>query len=322
METPNATVEISIPNHSYEFYRRVVAAVPILVPLAVLPAIFVTQCVCGCIHNTHAQIWMKFGERFAFGDEKKYYLHQEKPSRCIFALLATKGILLVMFGLALFLNESVIAGETGCHTGHWDCFTVERGRAIRISNCSNLGEFSDDSIQCYRPQFSYSGAIDEVGGMLVVVHILINVYTSIYFATAPVRNRFLRLLTANSVVFVFFLFAVVASIFFATYHVADEAETLNYQMHNILFALFFPLIYFVVTLALLVRSKCTFDNFDSDHDPNSMVITVDRMTGTAPSNGTMTEVGGAQTEMGGATTQPRTRIRIVQGNKTHTVNVY
>ena len=310
-------MEVSTPNHSYEFYRRVIIAVPILAPLAVLPAIFAAQCVCGCIHNSHAQIWMKFGEKFAFGDEKKYYLHQENPSKCIFALLAIKGLLLVMFGIALFLNESVVADETGCHTGFWDCFTVIRGQAIRITNCSNLGEFSDDSIQCYRPAFGYSAAIDEVGGLLFVVHILINVYTSIYFATAPVRNRCLRVLTANSVVFSFFLFAVVTSIFFATYHVSENVvETLNYQMHNILFAIFFPLIYFAVTLAMLVRSRCTFDDFDTDHDPNNIVITVDGVTGTGATS------NGMATKMGGARSQPRTSINIAQGEKNHTINVY
>ena len=308
-------MESSIPNHSYEFYRNVVVAVPLLAPLAILPGIFAAQCVCGCIHNSHAQIWTKFGEKFAFGDEKKYYLHQERPSKCIFILLAIKGILLIMFGLALFLNESVIADETGCHTGQWDCFTVENGQAIRITNCSNLGKFSDESIQCYRPAFGYSSAIDEVGGLLVVVHILFNVYTSIYFATAPVRNRCLRIVTANFVVFTFFLFAVVASIFFATYHVgSNEAETLNYKMHNILFAVFFPLLYFAVSLAMLMRSKCTFDDFDTDHDPNNVVITVDGMTGPG-TNGALTKVCGART-------QPRTSINIAQGNKSHTVHVY
>ena len=310
-------MEASIPNHSFEFYRRVVITVPILAPLVVLPTICAVECVCGCIHNSHAQIWTKFAEKVSFGEEKKYYLHQEKPSKCIFALLVIKGLLLVMFSLALFLNESIIADETGCHTGHWDCFTLTHGRAIRITNCSNLSEFSDDSIQCYRPAFGYSAAISEVGGLLFVVHIIINVYTSIYFSTAPVRNRCLRVLTANFIVFSFFIFAVVASIFFASYHVAEnEAETLNYKMHNIIFAIFFPLIYLVVTLAMLVRSNCTFDDFDPDYDPNNIVITVDGISGAgAGVNGTTTKVGGART-------QPRTRIHIAQGNKTHTVNVY
>ena len=259
-------METSIPNHSFDFYRRVVVAVPILAPLAVLPTIFAVECVCGCIHNSHAQIWSKFAEKVSFSEEKKYYLHEEKPSKCILALLAIKGLLLVMFGLALFLNESIIAGETGCHTGYWDCFTLAHGQAIRITNCSSLGEFSDDSIQCYRPEFGYSAAISEVGGMLFLVHMLLNVYISIYFSTAPVRNRCLRVLTANFIVFSFFVFAVFISIFFASYHVAEnEVETLNYKMHNIIFAIFLPLIYFVVTLAMLVHSKCTFDDFDPDY---------------------------------------------------------
>jgi hypothetical protein len=309
-------MESAAPNHSYGFYRRVIIIVPLLVPLVVLPTILAVKCVCGCIHNSHAQIWKKFAEKVAFGEEKKYYIHQEKPSKCIIVLLAIKGILLVMFGLALFLNESIISGETGCHTGHWDCFTIDNGHAIRITNCSNLGEFSDDSIQCYRPGFGYSVAISEVGGMLFILHILLNVYLSIYFATAPVRNRCLRVLTADFIVFAFFILAVFGSIFFATYHASrNEAETLNYKMHNILFAIFFPLIYFVVSWAMLIRSKCTFDNFDSDYDPNNVVITVDGMTA-AGTNGAMS------TNMGGARTQPRTSINIAQGNKTHTVHVY
>ena len=310
----NNSMEVSIPNHSFAFYQRVIITVPILAPLVVLPTIFAVKCVCGCIHNSHAKIWSKFAEKVSFGEEKKYYLRQEKPSKCIFALLVAKGLLLVMFSLALFLNESVIGHETGCHTGHWDCFTISRGRAIRITNCSNLGEFSDESIQCYRPAFGYSAAISEVGGLLFIVHILINVYISMYFSTASVRNQCLRITTANFVVFSFFVLAVVASIFFASYHVAEnEAETLNYQMHNIIFAIFFPLIYFVVTLALLVRSKCTFNDFDPDYDPNNVVITVDGATGAGASGAT---------KAGGARTQPRTCIHITQGNKTQTITVY
>ena len=313
-------MESAAPNHSFEFYRRIIIAVPILVPLVVFPTIFAAQCVCGCIHNSHAQIWKKFAEKVAFSEEKKYYLHQEKPSKCIFALLAIKGILLVMFSLALFLNESIISGETGCHTGHWDCFTIADGHAIRITNCSNLGKFSDESIQCYRPEFGYSVAVSEVGGMLFILHIVLHVYISIYFATAPVRNRCLRVLTADFIVFAFFVLAVFASIFFATYHGArNEAETLNYKMHNILFAIFFPLIYFVVSLAMLVHTRCTFDNFDSDYDPNNVVITVDGISGSrAGANGVAMD----DMPLGGARTQPRTSINIAQGNKTHTVNVY
>ena len=258
---------------------------------------------------------MKLAEKFSFGEEKKFYLHQERPSRCIFILLVIKGTLLLMFSLAVFLNESVIANEVGCLSGRWDCFTLSNSQAIRITNCSNLGEFSDDSIQCYRPAFEYSTAISEVGGIVFVTQIVISVYVAVYFSTASITNRCLRITSAVFIVFSFFVLAVVAPIFFASLHTArNETETLNFKLHNIIFAVYYSLIYFAMTLAMLVRSKCTFDDFDSDYDPNNTVITVGGPTGT---NGT-TEVGGA---VGGAPTPPRASIQIAQGNKIHTINV-
>ena len=68
-----------------------------------------------------------------------------------------------------------------------------------------------------------------------------------------------------------------------------------------------------MTLAMLVRSKCTFDDFDPDYDPNNVVITVDKAA----------EAGANKvTKAVGAQTQPHTTIQITQGNKTHTINVY
>ena len=301
------------PGHSFQYYRQVIITVPILTPLVVIPAILMVKFVCGCIHSSHSQILSKLAEKFSFGEEKKYYLQQEKPSKCIFVLLVIKGMLLLMFSIAVFLNDSVIAHEVGCLSGHWDCFTLTRRRAIRIANCSNLGRFSDDSIQCYRPAFEYSTALSDVGGIVFVTHIIINVYIAIYFSTASITNRCLRITSAFFVNFAFSILAFVAPISFAIFHTPRRtAETLNFKMNNVIVAVYYSLIYIVVTLAMLVRSKCTFDDFDTDYDPNNIVITVDRPTG---ANGT-TKVGGA---VGG--TPPRASIQIAQGNKIHTINV-
>ena len=305
----------SAPGYSFEFYRRVIITTPIVAPLVVFPIILAVNFVCGCIHKSHYNILTKLAEKFSFGNEKKYYLHKERPSRCIFVLLVVKGTLLLMFSLAVFLNESVIANEIGCLSGNWDCFTQSNGQAIRITNCSDLGEFSDNSIQCYRPTFMYSTAISEVGGIAFITQIVISAYVALYFSTASVNDRCLRITSATTVVFLFFVLAVVAPITFATLHtIRNETETLNFKMHNILFAVYYALIYFIVTMAMLTRSRCTFDDFDTDYDPENTVITVGGPPG---ANGTA-GMGGA---MGGAPTPPRASIQIAQGNKIHTINV-
>ncbi len=301
----------SAPGHSFEFYQQVIITTPIVTPLAILPIILVVNLLCGCIHKAHTKILTKLAEKFSYGDEKKYYLHQERPSRFIFVLLVIKGILLLMFSLAVFLNESVIANEIGCLSGHWDCFAQSNGEAIRITNCSDLGEFSDNSIQCYRPAFQYSTAISEVGGITFVMQIIISVHVALYFSTASIHDRCLRITSATFIVFLFFIVAVVAPITFAVVHTTrNETETLNFIMHNIIFAVYYSLIYFVVTTAMLYRSRCTFDDFDTDYDPENTVITVGGPPG---GNG-----GGV---MGGAPTPPRASIQIAQGNKIHTINV-
>jgi hypothetical protein len=301
----------SAPGHSFEFYQQVIITTPIVAPLAILPIILVVNLLCGCIHKAHTEILTKLAEKFSYGDEKKYYLHQERPSRFIFVLLVIKGILLLMFSLAVFLNESVIASEIGCLSGNWDCFAQSNGEAIRITNCSNLGEFSDNSIQCYRPAFQYSTAISEVGGIAFVMQIIISVHVALYFSTASIHDRCLRITSATFIVFLFFVVAVVAPITFAVVHTTrNETETLNFMMHNIIFAVYYSLIYFVVTTAMLYRSRCTFDDFNTDYDPENTVITVGGPPG---ANG-----GGA---MGGAPTPPRASIQIAQGNKIHTINV-
>ena len=302
----------SAPGYSFEFYQRVIITTPIVAPLAVFPIILAVNFFCGCIHKSHAKILKKLAEKFSYGEEKKYYLHQERPSRFIFVLLVLKGILLLMFALAVFLNASVIANEIGCLSGQWDCFVQSNGEAIRITNCSDLGEFSDNSIQCYRPGFKYSTAISEVGGIAFVMQILISVHVALYFSTASIHDRCLRITSATFVIFLFFVVAVVAPITFAVVHsIQTETETLNFKMHNIIFAVYYSLIYFVVTTAMLYRSRCTFDDFDTDYDPENTVITVGGPPG---SNG----VGGA---VSGALTPPRASIQIAQGDKIHTINV-
>ena len=269
---------MEISNHSYEFYRLVVITVPVLVPL-VVPATFIIMTFsCGCIHKSHAKIFFKFAEKISSGEEKKYYLYREKQSGCIVSLLVAKGVLFLMFSLAMFLNESIIAHGIHCYTGHWDCFTFRDGQPIRTTNCSNL-EFSGDSIQCYRPAFEYSTAISKVGGLIFVVYIASNIYVWFYYTTAPIRNCYLRVSTGIYKQFLFFILAVVLPIFFASYHAADETKTLNNKMHNIIFAIYIPVIYTVVTLAMLLHSRCTFDDVNIDYDPNKVVITGSGQTG-------------------------------------------
>ena len=305
----------SVPGHSFEFYQRVIITTPIVAPLVIFPLILVVNLVCGCIHNSHAKILTKLAEKFSFGEEKKYYLHQERPSRFIFILLVLKGILLLMFSLAVFLNESVIGNEVGCFSGNWDCFAQSSGEAIRITNCSDLGEFSDNSIQCYRPSFEFSTAISEVGGIAFVMQIIISIHVALYFSTASINNRCLRIASATFVVFAFFIISVVAPITLAILHTTrNETETLNFKMHNIIFATYYSLIYFVVTAAMLTRSRCTFDDFDTDYDPKNTVITVSGPPGVSEA----AEMGGA---VGGALTPPRATIQIAQGNNIQTINV-
>ena len=118
----------SVPGYSFEFYRRVIITTPIVGPLVIFPIILAVNFVCGCINKSHDKILTKLAEKFSFGDEKKYYLHQERPLRFIFVLLVVKGTLILMFSLAVFLNESVIANEIGCLSGHWDCFAQSNAK--------------------------------------------------------------------------------------------------------------------------------------------------------------------------------------------------
>ena len=267
-------MEIPFSNYSYEYYKLVVTTVPVLVPL-VVPLIFVIMTFsCGCIHKSHAKIFYKFAEKISSGEENKYFLHQEN---CIVNLLVVKGVLFLMFSLAMFLNESVIAHGIGCYTGHWDCFTFRDDQPIRITNCSNLGEFSGSPIQCYRPAFEYSTAVSKVGGLIFVVYIASNIYVWFYYTTAPIRNCYLRVSTGIYKQFLFFVLAVALPIFFASYHTANETITLNDKMHNIIFAIYIPMIYTIVTLAMLLHSKCTFRDVNIiDDDPYNIVITGNR----------------------------------------------
>lgn len=302
----------SFIGHSYNFYEQVIITVPIVGPFVVIPVIIVVNCVCGCLHSSHPKILYGTADMFSFSEEKKHYLQgQEKPSHFIVFLLATKAVLLLMFSLAVFLNESIIANEVGCVSGNWDCFVVTNGQATRISNCSDLGEFSDDSIQCYHPAFEYSTAISEVGGIAFVSQIVISAYIAVYFSVRFITNRCLRITSAAIIVLLFFVVGFVAPIAFASGHLTlTTTETLNFEMHNLIFGIYYPLLYIVVTLALIVRSKCTFDDFDTDYDPHTTVITIGGPTGE-----------NEETEVGGVTTPPRASVQIAQGNKVHKINV-
>lgn len=307
---------VNFTGHTYEYYERVITIVPIVVPLAIIPIVLTINCVCGCIHSAHPQILHGMASTFSFGEEKKHYLHGygqgEKPPKTILLLLAIKAVLLLMFGLAVLLNESLIANETGCHTG-WDCFTISNGQAIRIINCSDLGQFSDDAIQCYRSAIGYSTALSELGGIAFLSQVVINAYIVIYFSVRFITSRSLRVVSASFVIFLFFVVAFAAPIAFAVGHVRlTTVETLNFQMHNIIFGVYYPLLYVVVTLALIIRSKCTFDDYDAEYDPNTTVITV---------SGPTTTEGYGTTGESEVTTPARATVQIEQGNKVHIIKV-
>ena len=306
----------SFSGHSLEYYEQVTIIVPLVVPLAVIPILLGINFVCGCIHNSHPKILREIATMFSFGEEKKHYLYGYtrglKPPKSILSLLGIKAIVLVMFGLSVLLNESLIADEIGCHSGDWDCFATSNGETIRVTNCSNIGHISDDAIQCYRPGITYSTAISEVGGIAFIVHMLVNAYNVIFFAARFVTNRCLRVTTAVLVILLFCLISFVAPIAFAVGHVRLTAvETLNFKVHNILFAIYYPLIYLLVTAAMIIRTKCTFDDYDKDYDPNTTIITV----------GGPTTTGENGTEVGGVTTPPRATVQIEQGNKLHIIKV-
>ena len=301
--------------YSYEFYRRTIITVPIVLPpLLVIPTILGVNCACGCFQKSYEKIVQRIVEMISCGEEKKHYLELqggEKPSKCIVFLVYLKTIILLMFGLAVFLNESLIAGEVGCTSGTWDCFTLSNGQAIRITNCSDLGEYSDNSIKCYLPAFEYSTGVSEVGGVTFIVSLVITAYIIMFFSVRFLQSRCLRITTATFIVFFFFVVAFACPIIFAALHVTlSSTQTLQYQMHNIIFGIYYPLLYIVVTLAMIIRSKCTFDDFDPDYDPNTTVITVGGPTG---ENGTAG---------GGVTTPPRATVEITQGNRVHIINVF
>lgn len=266
-------MEISFSNYSYEYYKLVVTTVPVVVPLFVPLAFVILTFSCGCIHKSHAKIYYRFAEKISSGEENKYFLHQERQSSCIVNLLVVKGVLFLMFGVAMFLNESVIAHVIGCYAGHWDCFTFRDGQPIRITNCSNLGEFSGSPIQCYLPAFEYSTAASKVGGLIFIVYIASKMYVWFYYMTAYARYCYLRVSAGILKQFLFFVLAVALPIFFASYHTANETNTLNDKMHSIIFAIYIPMMYTIVTLAMLLHAKCTFHDVNIiDYDPYNIMI--------------------------------------------------
>ena len=123
-------------------------------------------------------------------------------------------------------------------------------------------------------------------------------------------------MSAGAVVFFFGLLALVGPVMFAIFHVMVSIETLNFRMHNILPAIYYPLIYIAITLTMAIRSKCGLfgDDHDKDLDPNTIVFTV----GGPPGENGTSEVGGATPA---AATPPRASLRIAHGNKVYIVNV-
>ena len=304
----------SVPGYSYDFYRTVIITVPVLVPLVVIPLIFSIKCICGCIHKTHAQIWTKTAKMFALSKEKKIYFHgPKKPSRWIIALLLIKALLFLMFSLAVFLNESVVTSHFGCIAGRWDCFEQDSGQFMRIRNCSNLGEFSTDHVHCYRISVELSTAIGEVGGLIFVIKIVVTAYIMVYFSVRHIHDRCLRIATGIGINLAFFLLAVGWPIGFAVGHVRlTETETLTFQMHNIINAVYYSLLYFAVTAAMLLRTNCTFDDFPEHIGSNTTVITVGAPT--AGENGTVTTADGS-------VMPAKARVEITHGDKSQTIHV-
>lgn len=303
-------------SHSYEYYECVIIVVPIVVPLAIVPILWTVNCVCGCMHNTHPQILYGMAKMFSFGEEKKHYLYgygqQEKPPKSILILLTIKAVLLLMFGTAVFLNESLIEDGIGCHSQDWDCFIRSDTGEIRIANCSGQDQSFDDPVQCYRLAVEFSTAISEVGGIMFVAQIVITTYIVVYFSVRSITSRCLRVASASAVIFIFFIFAFAAPIAFAVGHrKLISVGTLNFKMHNIIFGVYYPLLYLVVTVPLIIRSKCTFDDYDTEYDPNTIVITV----------GGPTPEGYGTTGEGSVTTPPRATVQIEQGNKIHIIKV-
>ena len=302
-----------IPGNSYELYIRVIITVPVVAPLVVIPVLITITSFCSYIHKPHARVIYGTAKLFSFGNEKKIYLQSpsEKPSKSVVFLLVIKAILLLMFSLAVFLNESVIASNNGCVSGRWDCFARARGETVRVTNCSDLGEYSDDPIECYQPSFIFSTALSEVGGIAFLTQLIINAYIKVYFSIRHVRNRSLRIATASCVILLFFLVSSAGPIGFAVAHVIRRTSTLTFKMHNILSATYYSLLYFVVTLTMLLRSKCTFSDLP-EYGSHTTVITV---------GGPMTGGDGMPVVVGGATTPPRASVQIAHGDKIHTINV-
>ena len=305
----------SFPGHSHEFYRRVIIAVPLVTPLVLIPIVLTLTCLCGCKHKSTP--WrLLLADPFLTSQEKQHFNIRERtlPHYWVLALLLVKALLVAMFGLAEYLSEALIGNEIGCSTGpSWDCFMIESrdlsGEGVtRITNCSDFSQFqSTDRVECYQVAFDVLTVSGQLGGIAFVTHIATSAYVALYFTAQFIQNRCLRILGANFVIFVFFLLFVVTPVAFnSKYATFDFVETLNVMMHDVIIAVYYPFIYVVITLAMVIRSKCTFDDFYTDYDPNTTVITV----------------GGPIKEVGGAIVSPltHTSVQVAQGNKVQFLN--
>ena len=133
-----------------------------------------------------------------------------------------------------------------------------------------------------------------------------------YFSVRSVTSRSLRVASSTAIIFIFFIIVFEVPIAFAVGHSQlTSVETLNFKMHHILLGVYYPLLYLVVTLPLIIRSKCTFDDYDTEYDSNTTVITV----------GGPTTEGYGTTGEGGVTTPPRATVQIEQGNKVYVIKV-
>ena len=271
------------PGHNYEFYQRVIVAVPLTVPLILVPVVFTLCCISGCRLQSTPQRFLEFAEPFLTATEKQHYIREGRVATSVLLLVLTKAVLAVMFGLAEFLSGALIADTIRCQTGpSWDCFARTKsdgGQVVvrRLANCSSIGQFNDSklSVECYRHSFEYLTATAELGGVAFITHILINSYFMLYFSVRHIESRYLRLFTAYAVLIMYFLTFVVAPISFsAKYAIFEFMETLTVMMHDVIIAIFYPLFYIVVTMAMLIRSGFMFDSYDTDYNPNTTVITV------------------------------------------------
>ena len=296
----------SYPGYSYDFYRSVIVAVPLVLPLLAIPVSTVLSCICCCMHKSTPQRLLEVAEPFLTSKEKLHYIHEGKLSHSVLVLVIIKTTLVIMFGLAEYLSEALIADSARCLTGSWDCFMSTGGEVVRVTNCSDYTQSDGNDIECYRIAFEVLNVGAQVGGITFVTHVLNSSYVTFYYSIRFVSNRCLRFMAASCVVFVyFFVFVVLPICFSIKYEVTELFETITVKIHDILIAVYYPLIYAVITMAMAIHSKCIFDDHDTSYHPNTTIIIVGRAS----------EVGGAMVPF------RNTNVTVAHGNKVQVLNV-